>query len=116
NAATGIAAARRGNRYRHRRAGVASSRRDVAARRARGALRAQSQGGGRGSLIMTKRLGALVLLACLAGAAAAQAQSYPTPTITLTVTAAARGLTDVVARALGDRRPPTHAPPTPTHH
>src|SRR5262249_49802045 len=103
HAATGIAAARRGNRYRHRRAGVASSRRDVAARRARGALRAQSQGGGRGSLIMTKRLGALVLLACLAGAAAAQAQSYPARTITLTVTAAAGGVTDVVARALGER-------------
>ena len=32
---------------------------------------------------MTKRLGALVLLTCLAGAAAAQAQSYPTRTITL---------------------------------
>jgi len=52
---------------------------------------------------MTKRLGALVLLACLAGAAAAQAQSYPTRTITLTVTAAAGGVTDVVARALGER-------------
>ena len=52
---------------------------------------------------MTKRLGALVLLACLAGAVAAQAQSYPTRTITLTVTAAAGGVTDVVARALGER-------------
>jgi tripartite-type tricarboxylate transporter receptor subunit TctC len=52
---------------------------------------------------MTKRLGALVLLICLAGAAAAQAQSYPTRTITLTVTAAAGGVTDVVARALGER-------------
>jgi tripartite-type tricarboxylate transporter receptor subunit TctC len=52
---------------------------------------------------MTKRLGALVLLTCLAGAAAAQAQSYPTRTITLTVTAAAGGVTDVVARALGER-------------
>jgi len=52
---------------------------------------------------MTKRLGALILLACLAGAAAAQAQSYPTRTITLTVTAAAGGVTDVVARALGER-------------
>src|SRR5207247_4259146 len=45
----------------------------------------------------------LVLLTCLAGAAAAQAQSYPTRTITLTVTAAAGGVTDVVARALGER-------------
>ena len=52
---------------------------------------------------MTKRLGALVLLTCLAGAAAAQAQSYPTRTITLTLTAAAGGVTDVVARALGER-------------
>jgi len=52
---------------------------------------------------MTKRLGALVLLTCLAGAAAAHAQSYPTRTITLTVTAAAGGVTDVVARALGER-------------
>src|SRR5262245_29912379 len=52
---------------------------------------------------MTKRLGALVLLTYLAGAAAAQAQSYPTRTITLTVTAAAGGGTDVVARALGER-------------
>ena len=52
---------------------------------------------------MTKRLGALILLACLAGAAAAHAQSYPTRTITLTVTAAAGGVTDVVARALGQR-------------
>jgi tripartite-type tricarboxylate transporter receptor subunit TctC len=52
---------------------------------------------------MTKRFGALILLACLAGPAAAQAQSYPTRTITLTVTAAAGGVTDVVARALGQR-------------
>jgi tripartite-type tricarboxylate transporter receptor subunit TctC len=52
---------------------------------------------------MTKRLGALVSLICLAGAATAQAQSYPTRTITLTVTAAAGGVTDVVARALGER-------------
>jgi tripartite-type tricarboxylate transporter receptor subunit TctC len=52
---------------------------------------------------MTQRLGALVLLAALSGAASAQAQSYPTRTITLTVTAAAGGVTDVVARALGQR-------------
>src|SRR5207245_7681332 len=43
------------------------------------------------------------LLAALAGAPAAQAQSYPARTITLTVTAAAGGVTDVVARALGQR-------------
>jgi tripartite-type tricarboxylate transporter receptor subunit TctC len=52
---------------------------------------------------MTKRLGALILLLSLAGAPAAQAQSYPARTITLTVTAAAGGVTDVVARALGQR-------------
>jgi tripartite-type tricarboxylate transporter receptor subunit TctC len=52
---------------------------------------------------MSKRLGVLILFTCLAGAAAAQAQSYPTRTITLTVTAAAGGVTDVVARALGER-------------
>lgn len=52
---------------------------------------------------MLKWRDALILLACLAGAATAQAQSYPTRTITLTVTAAAGGVTDVVARALGER-------------
>jgi tripartite-type tricarboxylate transporter receptor subunit TctC len=52
---------------------------------------------------MTKRLGALILLLSLVGAATAQAQSYPARTITLTVTAAAGGVTDVVARALGER-------------
>src|SRR6202048_2746487 len=46
---------------------------------------------------------ALILLACLAGSTGAGAQSYPTRTITLTVTAAAGGVTDVVARALGQR-------------
>ncbi len=51
---------------------------------------------------MHKRI-AVVLLTSLAGAASAQAQSYPTRTITLTVTAAAGGVTDVVARALGQR-------------
>src|SRR5262249_40229530 len=52
---------------------------------------------------MAKGLVAFILLACLAAAGAAQAQSYPTRTITLTVTAAAGGVTDVVARALGQR-------------
>ena len=46
---------------------------------------------------------ALILLAALAGTATAQAQPYPARTITLTVTAAAGGVTDVVARALGQR-------------
>jgi tripartite-type tricarboxylate transporter receptor subunit TctC len=50
-----------------------------------------------------KWLAALGLLACLAAAATARAQSYPARTITLTVTAAAGGVTDVVARALGQR-------------
>src|SRR5947207_13686047 len=45
----------------------------------------------------------LILLAVAAGASSAQAQSYPTRPITLTVTAAAGGVTDVVARALGQR-------------
>ena len=52
---------------------------------------------------MTRRFSALIVLACLAGPAAAQTQSYPARTITLTVTAAAGGVTDVVARALGQR-------------
>src|SRR5262249_21944448 len=56
-----------------------------------------------GNEIMAKGLVAFVLLAGLAAAGAAQAQSYPTRTITLTVTAAAGGVTDVVARALGQR-------------
>jgi tripartite-type tricarboxylate transporter receptor subunit TctC len=52
---------------------------------------------------MDRRLATLIVLASLADPAAAQAQSYPTRTITLTVTAAAGGVTDVVARALGQR-------------
>src|SRR5262245_913097 len=46
---------------------------------------------------------ALILLAALASANPGQAQSSPTRPITLTVTAAAGGVTDVVARALGQR-------------
>ena len=52
---------------------------------------------------MTKFFAALVLLGCLLGATAAQAQSYPSKQITLVVTAAAGGVTDVVARAIGQR-------------
>ena len=52
---------------------------------------------------MHKQPAALILLAALAGTATAQAQPYPARTITLTVTAAAGGVTDVVARALGQR-------------
>src|SRR5712692_5961681 len=54
------------------------------------------------SVIMTGRL-ALTLLGCVCATSAVQAQSYPTRAITLTVTAAAGGVTDVVARALGQR-------------
>jgi len=49
------------------------------------------------------RPGAAILLACICVPAAASAQSYPTRPITITVTAAAGGVTDVVARALGQR-------------
>jgi tripartite-type tricarboxylate transporter receptor subunit TctC len=45
----------------------------------------------------------LILLAVAAGGSSAQAQNYPSRPITLTVTAAAGGVTDVVARALGQR-------------
>src|SRR5207244_6380830 len=48
-------------------------------------------------------LRAAVVFGCVAGATAAQAQTYPTRPVTLTVTAAAGGVTDVVARALGQR-------------
>jgi tripartite-type tricarboxylate transporter receptor subunit TctC len=49
------------------------------------------------------RFGAAIVLACLCVPAAASAQSYPTRPITITVTAAAGGVTDVVARAIGQR-------------
>jgi tripartite-type tricarboxylate transporter receptor subunit TctC len=49
------------------------------------------------------RFAAAILLACLCVPAAASAQSYPTRAITITVTAAAGGVTDVVARAIGQR-------------
>src|SRR2546423_1270033 len=52
---------------------------------------------------MTTFFGALVSLCCLLAAQTAQAQSYPSKQITLVVTAAAGGVTDVVARALGQR-------------
>ena len=50
-----------------------------------------------------KFLAALFLLCNLLGAASAQAQSYPTRPITFVVTAAAGGVTDVVARAIGQK-------------
>src|SRR3984893_7259918 len=46
---------------------------------------------------------ALMLLACSCNPGMAHAQSYPTRAITITVTAAAGGVTDVVARAIGQR-------------
>src|SRR2546423_11382889 len=52
---------------------------------------------------MTTFFGALVSLCCLLAAQTAQARSYPSKQITLVVTAAAGGVTDVVARALGQR-------------
>jgi tripartite-type tricarboxylate transporter receptor subunit TctC len=50
---------------------------------------------------MRKWLGVLIVLLCLHGAAAAQTQPYPQRPITFIVAAAAGGVTDVVARALG---------------
>jgi tripartite-type tricarboxylate transporter receptor subunit TctC len=52
---------------------------------------------------MIRQFGAFILVANLCGATTVQAQSYPTRPITLTVTAAAGGVTDVVARAIGQR-------------
>jgi tripartite-type tricarboxylate transporter receptor subunit TctC len=52
---------------------------------------------------MTKWFGALISLGCLVGTTTAQAQTYPSKTITIVVTAAAGGVSDVVARAIGAR-------------
>src|SRR5437588_616555 len=52
---------------------------------------------------MTKWIGALLSFGCLVGGTTAQAQSYPSKTITIVVTAAAGGVSDVVARAIGQR-------------
>ena len=56
---------------------------------------------------MTKWIGALLSLSYAVGVTAAQAQaqaqSYPSKTITIVVTAAAGGVSDVVARAIGQR-------------
>jgi tripartite-type tricarboxylate transporter receptor subunit TctC len=46
---------------------------------------------------------AVTLLACICHPAIADGQSYPARAITVTVTAAAGGVTDVVARAIGQR-------------
>ena len=50
-----------------------------------------------------KRLAAVASLMVALGAAEARAQSYPSRPITLVVTAAAGGVTDVVARAFGQK-------------
>jgi tripartite-type tricarboxylate transporter receptor subunit TctC len=52
---------------------------------------------------MKMQLPTLALLASICLSAIANAQSYPTRPITITVTAAAGGVTDVVARAVGQR-------------
>src|SRR5436190_22485063 len=52
---------------------------------------------------MTKCFGTVLALGSLMGATAAQAQTYPSKTITIVVTAAAGGVSDVVARAVGQR-------------
>jgi tripartite-type tricarboxylate transporter receptor subunit TctC len=52
---------------------------------------------------MTARLPASIALALVLAATGAPAQTYPTRPITIVVTAAAGGVTDVVARALGQR-------------
>jgi tripartite-type tricarboxylate transporter receptor subunit TctC len=51
---------------------------------------------------MTRWIG-LVALACLPLTTTAHAQSYPSKAITLVVTAAAGGVTDIIARAVGAR-------------
>jgi tripartite-type tricarboxylate transporter receptor subunit TctC len=52
---------------------------------------------------MVKHIGTLIFLGCLLTATAATAQTYPSKQITLVVTAAAGGVTDVVARGIGQR-------------
>jgi tripartite-type tricarboxylate transporter receptor subunit TctC len=50
-----------------------------------------------------KRLGASALLVFLLAATSVQAQTFPSRSITIVVTAAAGGVTDIVARAIGQR-------------
>ncbi len=52
---------------------------------------------------MTRWLRILALLFCSLAATAAQAQTFPSKTVTVIVTAAAGGVTDVVARAIGQK-------------
>lgn len=51
----------------------------------------------------TMRNAVLILLGLLLGATAVQAQTFPTRPVTVLVTAAAGGVTDVVARAVGQK-------------
>ncbi len=52
---------------------------------------------------MIKRTVVCILLGCLLGATAVRAQTFPTRPVTMFVTAAAGGVTDVVARAVGQK-------------
>jgi tripartite-type tricarboxylate transporter receptor subunit TctC len=54
-------------------------------------------------IVVTKWLGILEALGCLVLAPAGQAQTYPSKTVTIVVTAAAGGVTDIIARAIGQR-------------
>src|SRR5262252_11116276 len=56
----------------------------------------------RGSTMRT-RTAAVLALGLMLAATGAQAQTYPSKTITIVVTAAAGGVSDVVARAVGQR-------------
>lgn len=52
---------------------------------------------------MTRWFNVLAALACLGMAGTAEAQNYPTKSVTIVVTAAAGGVTDIVARTIGQR-------------
>jgi tripartite-type tricarboxylate transporter receptor subunit TctC len=53
--------------------------------------------------MMTKRHALMILLGCLLGAAPGHAQTFPSRPVTVFVTAAAGGVTDVVARMVGQK-------------
>jgi len=52
---------------------------------------------------MTSWFRILMSFGCVALATTAQAQTYPSRTVTIVVTAAAGGVTDIIARAIGQR-------------